>query len=98
MRLTVTHRMSAENFAAIFELGRVGKRKGGKKRGKRKVSSSIQATLLVVLFSMPFRRSNHHFFPKRAAPRVWVWLENREGGRAPFRCVLVNWKWLDERW
>ena len=42
VRLTVTHRMSADIFAGIFELGRVGKKKGGKKRGKRKVSSSIQ--------------------------------------------------------
>ena len=41
VRLTVTHRMSSDIFASIVELGRAGKKKGGKKRGKRKVSSSI---------------------------------------------------------
>lgn len=43
IRLTATHRMSADIFASIVELG--SQRKKAKRKGKKKVSKSIQVCL-----------------------------------------------------
>ena len=73
VKLTVTHRMSSDVFAGIFELGRVGKKKGGKKRGKRKVSSfnslSMQSYYSFHSICLSEKIKKFHFVKTNVPPR-----------------------------
>ena len=56
IRLTATHRMSADIFASIVELG--SQRKKAKRKGKKKVSKNIQVCLYVIFI---FCRKNENY-------------------------------------
>lgn len=59
IRLTATHRMSADIFASIVELG--SQRKKAKRKGKKKVSKSVKYFCINnVVLSLFFCRKNEN--------------------------------------